>query len=213
MISGLSVTISLKSTDLGSSMKNQRVIISKKQLQRFSKTVLFYNVVLVGIPFLVIWGAKTFSKVTSLVNLLLDDGVLSYLWTFLELYIWIIFALLAGIILHELLHALTFMLVTQNSHKTIEFGYIEKPFIPYVHFTEPISVRFYRIALVMPGLLLGIIPSIVGIWQGWIYFALFGIVFTCSAAGDFLVLKATLGMNTRFKIRDLPEQIGFEIIP
>lgn len=122
------------------------------------------------------------------------------------------FGLLIGIISHELIHALTFMLITGKGFKAIEFSFIQKPFIPYVHYKEPISILAYRIGVAMPGILLGIVPSIVGLWIGNAYLTLFGIIFTGCSAGDFLILKATKGLNNDIKIRDLADHIGFEVV-
>ncbi len=193
-------------------MADQHIIFSKDQIRTFTKTFTMYNTVIIGLPFIIMWGSEMFEQVKGIVNLLLTDGVLAYLWEFTKMYFWIMLGLLSGIILHELIHALTFLLITGKGLKAVEFGFIEKPLIPYVHFKEQISVRAYRIGTAMPGILLGIIPSIAGLWSGSGYFLLFGIVFISAAAGDFLVIRATKGIDPRLKVRDLPDEIGFEVV-
>ncbi|SMO84548.1 DUF3267 domain-containing protein [Fodinibius sediminis] len=193
-------------------MNNRKIVISNEQISAFAKTFTIYNAIVIGVPFMIIWGSELFDQVKSLVQVFLNDGLLSYIWIFAKIYFFIMIGLFAGMILHELIHALTFILVARKGCRAIKFGYIEKPFIPYVHLREKISIRSYRAGTVMPGLLLGIIPSIAGLWMGSAYLLLFGIVFTGAAAGDFLVLKATKGITPGHKVKDLPDQIGFEVV-
>jgi hypothetical protein len=193
-------------------MSKLQIVFTTEEIKNFSKTFMLYNAMIVGIPFLIFWGVKSFAEVTDFVATLLEDGVLTYLWAFVKIYFWFLIALFGGMFLHELIHALTFIIIGRKSFKSIEFGFIEKPFIPYVHCKESISMWAYRFGIVMPGIVLGIIPCLIGLWQGGFFLTLFGFIFISAAAGDFILLKATKGINREKRVRDLPDQMGFKIV-
>jgi len=74
--------------------------------------------------------------------------------------------LLIGILLHELLHGLTWTWMGKKPFKAIRYGINLKVLSPYAHCREPLNIRVYRWGAMMPGLLLGIIPAVLGIFSG-----------------------------------------------
>ena len=192
-------------------MKKTHLVFSKDQIISFTKTFTIYNMLVVGVPFVILWGGGIFNEIKDLVEVLLNKGIFAYLWMFVKIYFWIITVIIGGVILHEIIHALVFMVFAKNGFESIEFGFIEKPFIPYVHCKEKLKLWEYRLGVVLPGLILGLVPCLLGLWLGNPIIIFIGIFFSSSAAGDLLLLKATKGIDPKSKIRDLPDQMGFEV--
>ena len=86
--------------------------------------------------------------------------------------------LFAGIILHELIHGLTFLLFCKNGFKSIEFGIMWKYLAPYCHCKEPLPVRPYIIGALMPAIVLGFIPAGIGLITGKFIPLVFGMIFS-----------------------------------
>ncbi len=104
-------------------------------------------------------------------------------------HLWIsLLVLVGGIVLHELFHALTWMYLTKKPIKTITFGINLKALSPYAHSNQAMSIRAYRWGAAVPGLLLGIIPSLAGWISGNGGIMAFGLLFTAAAGGDAMVL-------------------------
>ncbi len=116
--------------------------------------------------------------------------------------------LLAGMLVHELLHGVTFSLFTEDGLKSIKFGFQWKAFAPYCHCKVPLESRHYKTALVMPGLLLGLLPSIIGLGTGSIMTFAYGWIFTLAAGGDILMLLLLKDVSPHSLVQDHPEKIG-----
>lgn len=93
-----------------------------------------------------------------------------------------------GIAAHEAIHGLSWAYFGGKQMSAIKFGFQVKTLTPYAHCKEPIEARTYRIEAAMPGLVVGLLPSLVGIATGNGWIMLFGLFFTFAAGGDLLVL-------------------------
>lgn len=117
-----------------------------------------------------------------------------------------------GIIAHELIHGFSWMIAGKKPFNAIKFGFQASTFTPYAHCKEPIKVNAYRIGAFMPGLLLGIIPSLIAILTGNGWLIAFGIVFTVSASGDFIILWLIRNVSKDKFVEDHPTQAGCYIV-
>lgn len=115
----------------------------------------------------------------------------------------------AGIIVHELLHGLTWGYYASKGLKSIKFGIKWKFLTPYCHCKEPLKVKHYSIGAAMPLLILGVIPAIVGIIIGHGGFMSFGILFTVAAGGDIIALFMLRKLDRDVYISDHPSKMGF----
>ncbi|HDS09995.1 MAG TPA: DUF3267 domain-containing protein [Firmicutes bacterium] len=70
---------------------------------------------------------------------------------------------LLNIILHELIHALTYLIVSKGAIKDFEFGFVFKKMIAYCYLKKDISIRDYRLIALMPLLIL--LPAAVVIYM------------------------------------------------
>lgn len=124
-------------------------------------------------------------------------------------WIWIVF-LLIGLALHELIHGITFAILNKDyKFKHIHFGIKWKYLTPYCHCDLPMKISDYIIGGLMPLLLLGIFPALVGICFHHFEWVVFGIFFSASSAGDILIVWQTRKMPKESLILDNPNEIGF----
>ena len=129
-------------------------------------------------------------------------------WSVLALLV----AIVAGIVVHELLHAISWISLGRKPWSAIRFGIVWKALAPYAHLTEPIEVRAYRWGVAMPGLVLGIAPYLVGLTTGVGQVVLFGLIFTAAAAGDALILWVIRSVEVGESVEDHPSRVGCYVI-
>ena len=115
-------------------------------------------------------------------------------------------------VVHELIHGVTWSRFTK-SFKDIEFGVIWKYLTPYCTCSEPLGKWQYITGALMPGLLLGIVPCIIGCIATDILFLATGVLMTIAAGGDILIVKMILG-NKASKTAlylDHPTEVGLVV--
>lgn len=117
-------------------------------------------------------------------------------------------AMLLGIVLHELIHGITWALFAKNGFKSIRFGVLWKMLTPYCHCTEPLKIKHYLLGAVTPAMFLGLIPAIVGIVTAHYVVTLFGIFFLIAAIGDFMIVQILWNENRNDFVQDHPSEAG-----
>ena len=181
------------------------VKISAIWANAFAFIVLAVAVVLFGIPFFMIWLRNvpmnriyntSISLQTRLINIAIGLSVL-----------------IPGFIAHELIHGVFFALFAENKFKSVKFGILpaSKLFTPYCHCNEKLRMNHYRIAAIMPLVILGIVPVIISIVFGNLLLFCFGILFTMAAAGDILMFIKLMKEKKDTWIFDSPTDIGFDV--
>lgn len=178
--------------------------IEMEEIQEWS-TRLMVVVLLTGLlPFLMIWGYS--DSVAVLGNI--HESFFLWAGTYL-LYIFLfILALAVGSLIHELIHALAFLPFLQSGLNALKFGYLKEKLALYVHIKEPISVTGFRIGVVMPAVILGVFPMVLGLLYGYLSVLLFGIFMTVAAVGDVLLLAKTVHLHSGYMITDQPDDIA-----
>ncbi len=147
--------------------------------------------VIIVIPFILIWD---FARFQNGLEILVDDAIIYFL---------------GGIIVHELLHGLVWACFSPNRFKSIKFGVKWKYLAPYCHCTEPLKVKHYKIGIVMPLIIMGLIPSLIGLIIGHGAIFAFGFIAICVASGDILGLYLLKNLESNAYVSDHPEKIGF----
>lgn len=117
------------------------------------------------------------------------------------------------IVVHELIHGITWSLFTERHFKDIEFGFMKEYLTPYCTCLVPLSKKHYILGALMPGLLLGLIPTALGILLGSPLLFWTGIVMLLSAGGDLMIVMKLLTFkkqneSTEVLIYDHPTQAG-----
>jgi len=116
--------------------------------------------------------------------------------------------ILFGIIIHELIHGITWALFAKKGFKSIKFGVLWKLMTPYCHCKEPLLLKHYILGAIMPAIILGFLPAIYSIITGNIWLLAFAIFFTLAAIGDFLVIKLIRKEKNDSLVQDHPSEAG-----
>ncbi len=115
---------------------------------------------------------------------------------------------LTGVILHELLHGITWAYFGNKPLAAIRFGFKLSALTPYAHCREPMAASVYRIGAVAPAVILGLVPVLVATVTGAGYLLLPGLLFLAASAGDFLILWILRGVKPQQRVQDHPHRAG-----
>jgi hypothetical protein len=107
------------------------------------------------------------------------------------------------IVAHELIHGLTWSLFSEHHFKDIEFGFMKEYLTPYCTCTTPLPKSHYIMGALMPCIVLGILPTAIGILLGSSLFFWIGIIMILSAGGDIMIVWKVLA----FKKQDESEEV------
>jgi len=164
----------------------------------FGVIILLPIVLLFGLPYYFIWQPEiTFS------------GLFDSFFEVMEIFAWIFTLLLMGIVVHELIHGITWAVFAKRGFRSIRFGILWKMLTPYCHCKEPLKVKHYITGALMPALILGVLPAMWGIAVGSSRFLFFGMFFTMAAAGDFLVVNLIRKEPKDAYVQDHPSEAGY----
>jgi len=95
--------------------------------------------------------------------------------------------IIVSIVVHELIHGLTWSLFTKHGFKSVAFGVIWKYLTPYCSCKEALGRGQYILGGIMPGLVLGIIPQVTACFTGSFLLELYGAFMTICAGGDLMI--------------------------
>ena len=119
---------------------------------------------------------------------------------------------IVGIVVHELIHGLTWACYAKSGWKSISFGIMWKLLTPYCHCDEPMHIPGYMMGAMMPCVILGVIPAIAAIFIGSLPMLAWGIFFIAAAAGDIWMTWLLTKENPWSMVLDHPSEAGFYII-
>ncbi|HJR82118.1 MAG TPA: DUF3267 domain-containing protein [Anaerolineales bacterium] len=133
---------------------------------------------------------------------------LSIRWNLLVL----IAALVLGVVTHELIHGITWVIFGRKPFSAVKFGFQWKTFTPYAHLKEPVEVNAYRLGAFMPGFLLGILPYILSLVLGSGDLFWFSLIHTSAAGGDWLILWLIRNVKAGMQVEDHPTNAGCYVL-
>ncbi len=168
----------------------------------FALLLIIPVAIILLVPYFFIWNEQF--SVGAIKQMLADSSFVSSLSASLVFFI----VMVIGIVMHEIIHGITWSFFTSNGHKSIKYGVMWKLLTPYCHCKEPLKLTHYIFGAIMPAVILGIIPSIIAIFVGNLSLLCFGMLFTIVAAGDFLIIYSL--RNDRFDdmVLDHPTAAG-----
>ncbi|WP_246946165.1 DUF3267 domain-containing protein [Bacillus pinisoli] len=164
------------------------VTVDPSDMNRQAITYSFIITVLAFVLYLPIWGFK--------INLGWD--------ILLKFYV----CYMLGIIIHELLHAIGFIIFGKAKLGDIKFGFIMKHMMPYAHCKVPITALSYKISLLLPVILTGIVPFSLGVILGnglWVTVSVFLIA---GGVGDWIIFRKIYKYPHDALLEDHPSAIG-----
>jgi hypothetical protein len=124
----------------------------------------------------------------------------------------LLIAVLLGILVHELIHGVSWVIFGNKPFSAIKFGFQWKTITPYAHLKEPVEINAYRIAGFMPGLILGILPYLLSLVLGDGNLFWFGLVHTAAAGGDWLILWLIRNVKAGMLVEDHPTNAGCYVL-
>jgi Putative zincin peptidase len=153
--------------------------------------------VLPSILFMWIWGLK---QLINGLETLYDRPLILILG----------FALL--VVLHELIHGLTWQWTSGSTWQDVKYGFKWKTLTPYAHLKKPIDIRPYRWGAAMPGILTGLLPLLIGLVIGSGAWLIVGMMMTAAAGGDMMILWLLRKDNSPVLVEDHPSEAGCYIL-
>lgn len=155
--------------------------------------------------YLSIWGV---GEIVDVIELVTDRPIRALWMNAVSVAIFV-----CGVVVHELIHGFSFALIgRQPLEKITLLGFQKETLTPYSHCDAPVEVGAYRWVVAMPGLLLGVLPSLLGIATGNLWMMLFGMLFTLAASGDALILWLSRKVERGKLVEDHPARVGFYVI-
>lgn len=145
------------------------------------------------LPFPALWGRPILPQVTELTGTAL-----------LRLTLLFFFSIAA----HEAIHAAAFVLFGKVPPAAIRFGFSWRAAAPYAHCRIPVTARGYRLAVALPGFVLGMGPGLAGLLTGTGWLAIWGAFMTAAAGGDLAVLWAVRTVPKGALVLDHPSEPG-----
>lgn len=125
---------------------------------------------------------------------------------------WLFLAVVLGIVFHELIHGISWVIAGRKPFSAIKFGFQWKTFTPYAHLKEPVEVNAYRIGTFMPGLILGILTYVLSLLLGSGDLLWFSLIHTTAAGGDWLILWLIRGVRAGSLVEDHPTNAGCYVL-
>lgn len=171
--------------------------ISSLSANLYAIPIVLISIISIVSPFVLIWNWHTFTQGFLSICLALP---------------YFIAAFISGLFLHEVLHAIGFLIFGKLSINQVQIGIKWKYLTPFAHCRVPLKASVYRIALILPAILLGIIPSIIALILGKSWLLIYGTIFTVLAGGDFLIYWIIRKVESDELVKDHPERSGCYII-
>jgi putative zincin peptidase len=137
-----------------------------------------------------------------------DVKGLATTWNFIIL----ILAVLLGVVLHELMHGVSWVIFGRKPFSAIKFGVQWKTLTPYAHLKEPVEVNAYRIGAFMPGFIVGILVYVLSLVLGDGNLFWFSLIHTSAAGGDWLILWLMRHVKSGTLVEDHPTNAGCYVI-
>lgn len=184
-------------------MKQRKITINLVWANVFAAILFFVVLLLSSAAWYFVWGFPTFEDFP--IQFIPNHNILL---TFLIVFV----ALMAGIVLHELIHGLTWAYFAKKGFKSIRFGVLWEMLTPYCHCSEPLTVRQYCIGALMPLVVLGVIPLALAYPLKSILLLGWGILFVSAAAGDILIAWKLRKEPATNVVLDHPKEAGRMIL-
>lgn len=183
--------------------RQEKLTINLVWANVFGILIIIPIVIVFGLPYYLIWGFElTIPHFKDMIPPVFQEYAVGIGTTLFFII------LIGGIILHELIHGLTWARYTAKGFKSIKFGVFWSMLAPYCHCKEPLSVRHYIMGAITPALFLGLVPALLSIITGNIGLLIFGMFFTMTACGDFLIINLLRKEKMDSLVQDHPSEAG-----
>ncbi len=125
----------------------------------------------------------------------------------------LILVFLLSTIVHELLHAVGFRWAGGVPFDRIKFGFSWLGLAPFAHCRDPLRAAAYRHAVLLPGLMLGVLPGLLGVALQRPLLVMWATLMLLAAGGDTAVLWAARKVPGNALVLDHPDKVGCQVLP
>lgn len=116
--------------------------------------------------------------------------------------------IVVSIVAHEGLHWIGYVVFGHLPRNTVRIGFSMRSFVAYAHSDLPITAAAYKGLVALPGVVLGLIPSCIGISWGLGWATLYGFLMLVAASGDFAILWKVRNIPSTVLVVDHPHRAG-----
>lgn len=120
----------------------------------------------------------------------------------------VILIIIVGIVVHEGLHALVFGMFSETGFRNVHIGIQLDSLTPYAHYNKPLKAIYYRIALLAPAFVLGVLPVIIGLIFHIGSAFILGMLFLLFSGGDLLIMWLIRKVSNKTLVKDHPTRAG-----
>ena len=189
------------------------ITLSVSKTYLYSLYLLVPVILVFSLPYFFLWGNELFNYWENKISFLKDNFLLqSFIYNISGYLFRILLIIILGIVVHEVLHGLIWIFFTKKGFRSLSFGISKPDLAPYIHCKEALPINVYRVGIVLPGIVQGILPSILGIITGNFKIFIFGLFFTWAASGDFITLWLTRKLKSEIMVQDHPKLVGCMIL-
>jgi hypothetical protein len=182
--------------------KEEKLTIDLVKANIYGLLILIPIAVIYGLPYFFIWGDEIGVRNSTSWEPSLIPG------TKPAGSILILISLVLGIILHELIHGITWYFFTEDGFKSIKFGILKQMATPYCHCKEPLQVYAYVLGAIMPAIILGLIPAVIATVIGNLGLLILAAFFTMAAIGDLMIINLLRKEKGVSFVLDHPSEAG-----
>lgn len=118
--------------------------------------------------------------------------------------IMIIAIFIVGLAMHEGIHAVSAMIFGKCSIKDIKFGVNFVQGMLYCHIEKPITAKIYKLMLLLPAIITGLIPLIIVTFLGNIFLVIVFCMLLCGASADIIMFMSLNKLDNSTLIMDHP---------
>ena len=178
----------------------RKVTVDIAKANIFSIVLMIVSAVIMLLLYFLIWGNEWKSDGT--------DNFLDSFRLYREIFL---LSMLVGIVVHELIHGITWACFAPSGWRSISFGVIWKMLTPYCHCNEPMRPRPYIICALMPLIVLGIIPAAFSLICGSLLLLIWSVIFIGAASGDIWMSWLLTKESPDCAVLDHPSEPGFYV--
>jgi Putative zincin peptidase len=173
------------------SMHKQEILFDMNKLQKQAAYLTFGLMLAASFVYFLIHGMEIYITLTGCAVFFLLTGL--------------------GIVLHEFLHGIGFICFGKVRLKEVKYGILWKQGVAYAHCQVPIKLRAYRIALLLPVILTGLIPLLIAYIIGNGMLLTVSVILTAGGIGDWLVFRSLMKYDASQRVLDHPTKVGYFI--
>ena len=172
-------------------MEKREVIIDMNKANVFAIGMFVVVGIVLAALFRLIWGRWTVGES------IFGDGIT------------LLVGCVVAIVVHELIHGLTWSIFAPRGMRSIKFGIMKKYLNPYCHCSDPLPRNGYLWGALMPLIITGLIPAVIALAIGSFPLLVFSIFMISAAAGDIMIAQLAFKEDRNCTIYDHPTEGGF----